>query len=142
MRLKNTFFLCIIGILALAIGSCASMQVFDDDVPESEQTTANFSMMKVTSYNGIAVNWEKAKFPAGNAILGADVDVRRGGIIFQLRGMEFSYHFMPETEYYVMGTAQDMKWGVNIYDKMPSSGFGSSLPDPLAFIPFRTQPTF
>ena len=141
MKLQKKFFLCIIGILALALGSCTSIQVFDDALPESEQTLANFTRMKVTSYNGIAVNWEKAKFPAGNTVLGADVDIIRGGLIFELKGMEFSYRFLPETEYFVMGATKDMKWGVHIYDKPPASGFGSQ-PEPLAFIPFVTQPVF
>ena len=141
MKSQKNLFLFIIGILALALSSCTSLQVFDDALPESEQTTANFSMMKVTSYNGIAVNWEKAKFPAGSTVLGANVDIIRGGLKYELRGMEFSYRFMPETEYYVMGTTKDMKWGVHIYDKPPASGFGSQ-PEPLAFIPFVNQPVF
>jgi len=143
MKKKNTAVYFLLILLVVVLGSCTSNPVvWDDSYPESKLATVSFNNMTVTSYNGIGVEkWKTVKFPEGNTSIGADVNIFRAGLVFKAAGMEFSYNFEAGKEYRIMGAAENMKWGVRIYNGLSTTGMNSDQ-DFIAFIAFKNQPTF
>jgi len=143
MKKKNTAIIFLLLPLIVLLTSCAGNPVvWDDSYPESMMSTVSFNYMTVTSYNGIGVEkWKTVKIPEGSTNIGADVNIYRGGLVFQATGMEFSYDFEAGKEYRIMGAAENMKWGVKIYNGLNTSGMKADQ-DFIAFIAFKNQPTF
>ena len=127
----------ILGVLAVVLlASCQTAPTtWDYSYPEERSASVRFVSMVVTAYNGISVsNFEWVRIPEGQTSITADVFIRHAGIIFVARDMEFGFPFQAGREYRVVGTTNDMRWGVSIYDS------GSN--ELLAFVPFIEQPQF
>ena len=122
--------------------SCQTAPVaWDDSIPIEKMATVRFVNMNIDSFNGIAVtkfNW--VNIPAGEARLGGLVLINHAGATFRTSGMEFTCQFDAGREYIVQGTAQDLQWGVSVYEG--SKGSHINADHKIAFIPFKNQPVF
>ena len=125
-------------IVLLLLGSCmGSPTVWDSSIPENRLTTVRFISMNIESFNGIDVTkFRNVQIPAGQARMSGEVYVYHAGLNFRLSGMEFTYNFEAGKIYDVQGAAQNMVWGVNIFEM---EGSRRNL---ITFIPFREQPVF
>ena len=115
--------------------------VWDSSYPEERLADVRFVYMKLASYNGISVtkfNW--VKIPAGAATFGGEVYIFHGGVQFTLRDMEFTCQFDAGTSYVVIGSQQDMLWGVSVHETSKPSR--TTAENKIAFIPFKNQPKF
>ena len=113
--------------------------VWDDSLPDASMATVQLVNMNIDSFNGIAVTkffW--VKIPAGEVRLGGDVTIYHAGVGFRAQGMEFTCRFDAGREYVVQGTAQDMLWGVSVYEASKYSQISEA--NKIMFIPFKEQP--
>jgi len=113
-------------LFTVLLGSCSSTPkvgtVFNESVPELNSaliTTYNTGV--ITSYNGIAVNWESSgagdmiQIPAGETVLEWNINSTRGAVIYKGNGMIFKYNFQPHKQYVFTVTRKEGKSGFNVY---------------------------
>ena len=122
--MKKLFVLA--GILVFLILSCSTSTgtVFNDTVPVEQSAWIAPNIGKITSYNGIAVEWKQAslklvQIPAGVAILEWDINsspLYRNAIeYFTGKNLLVAYNFLPQKKYFFYIAIQDDKYGLNIY---------------------------
>jgi hypothetical protein len=133
------------AILVLA-GSCSTAAVvWDKGVPPEESAKVWFLAGAIKSYNGITITrkWQNIiVIPAGEAVIGLDVELFHENVLFRLRGMEFTCHLEGEKKYTIVGDTKDGQWGVSIYEgKIRSIAWATRTGGTfLEFIPFKNQP--
>jgi len=134
-RSMGTQMVILVAITLLLFSACqtGAPVVWDDSYPAEKLASVQFNGMKIDSFNGIDVDkfyW--VKIPAGEATFSGDVTIYHAGVNFQARGMEFTCTFQEGKDYKIYGRANDMRWGVNVYENGELK----------MFVPFKEQPVF
>ena len=108
MKNKSFCLLCVL-VFAILLSGCATVTVFDKDVPpEKAVKLLPYAGFIITSYNGISVELKKApilsyelfSFPAGKAEIGFDIiNGQLGNLWVTKKNNSFTYNFEAGKEY-------------------------------------------
>ena len=98
----------LITIVVFLLASCVSntvRTVYDDSVPAEESALINTYVGKITSYNGVPVDWKSSvsgfiRIPAGETVLVWDIDATNAFTTYRGKNMIFAYYFKPQKKYF------------------------------------------
>jgi hypothetical protein len=141
---KLTVMIIILAMLAGSFTGCASTKsagIVGTVRPEANGATVYFLEMEIDGFNVAAdeKGLPYARIPAGETTFRGRVIIRHSGVAFLSANVEFAFRLEQGKIYLIVGTAENMKWGVSIYENTYNPE--NKEINKIAFIPFIKQPT-
>jgi len=132
------------GFALLAFGCSSTKPAAGVDAarPGANEATVYFLDMEIEGYD--VTKDEKgppyAKITAGETSFKGRVVIIHAQLAFLAANVEFAVRLEQGKKYFLVGTAQSMKWGVSVYENAYNPNDKAA--NKIAFIPFKSQPAF